>query len=104
MKIEIDPSVEDFIRSLEKRTIAKVLRTIDLLEKFDYRLGMPHSKKLQSNLYELRVRGKQEVRIFYTFSGQKAVLLHGFVKKKQKTPTRELKTASRRLAEFGDQP
>ncbi len=38
--------IEQFIASLEKATIAKVLRTFDLLEMFGHRLGMPHSKKV----------------------------------------------------------
>jgi len=38
--------LDKFIKSLEKPTIAKVLRIIDLLEKFGYNLGLPYSKKL----------------------------------------------------------
>lgn len=69
MKIQIfDNTLEKFILSLEKITIAKVLRTIDLLEQFGFKLGPPHTKKIAHNLFELRIRGRQEVRIFYTFS------------------------------------
>lgn len=94
MEIRIfDDSVEKFIHSLEKSTIAKVLRTIDLLETFGSRLGMPHSKKVGANLLELRVRGNQEVRIFYAFHKTSIVLLHGFVKKSDKIPFRELQVA-----------
>ncbi|MFA5792579.1 MAG: type II toxin-antitoxin system RelE/ParE family toxin [Candidatus Gracilibacteria bacterium] len=64
MNIEMSHFVEKFILKLEKPTIAKVLRTVDLLEKFGNDLGMPHSKKIRHNLFELRVRGGQEVRIF----------------------------------------
>ena len=88
-----DDSLEKFIHSLEKSTIAKVLRTTDLLEAFGSRLGMPHSKKVGANLFELRVRGNQEVRIFYTFQKTSIILLHGFVKKSQRTPPRELQVA-----------
>ncbi|MBU2474389.1 hypothetical protein KKA20_00295 [Patescibacteria group bacterium] len=38
MNIQIDNSVEKFIVSLECSTIAKVLKTIDLLEHFGYQL------------------------------------------------------------------
>ena len=81
MKIIVDEAVEKFIRSLEKTTIAKTLRTIDLLEKFAHRLSIPHSKKVSDKLFELRVRGKQEVRIFYYFSKGSIYLIHGFIKK-----------------------
>jgi len=92
-KIEVDPDVEEFISSLEKQTIAKTLRTIDLLERFGFALGMPHSKKVAGHLFELRVRGRQEVRIFYCFFENRIHLLTGFIKKSQKIPQKELANA-----------
>ena len=97
MTIKILPGVEQFIYSLEKPSISKVLKIIDLLETFGYRLGMPHSKKLTADIFELRMRGKQEIRIFYTFQNMKVILLHGFIKKTNKTPIFEIKTAVNRL-------
>ncbi len=94
MHIHVDPEVEKFIYSLEKQTIAKTLRTIDLLEKFGNKLAMPHSKKVAGNIFELRIRGQQEVRIFYCFHKDQIHLLSGFVKKSQKTPPKELLKAS----------
>ena len=89
--------IEQFIAGLEKSTIAKVLRTFDLLETFGYRLGMPHSKKIEDGLFELRIRGAQEVRFLYTFRKEQIVIvLHGFVKKSQKLPMRDLKLAQQR--------
>lgn len=97
MKIETDKSIEKFIKSLERKTIAKVLRTIDLLEKFGSHLGMPHSKKIANHLFELRVRGMQEVRIIYSFYKSTIVLLHGFIKKSPKIPQKELRMAKQKL-------
>lgn len=94
MEIQIfDESLKKFIKTLEKPTIAKVLRTIDLLELFGPRLGMPHTKRIFGQLFELRVRGRQEIRIFYTFYKNKIVLLHGFVKKSLKIPQKEINNA-----------
>ncbi|MFH1611478.1 MAG: type II toxin-antitoxin system RelE/ParE family toxin [Patescibacteria group bacterium] len=62
--------VERFIEKLEKQTIGKVLRLLDLLEKFGNDLNMPYSKCIGGGLFELRVRGIQEVR-FYTLSEKK---------------------------------
>lgn len=92
-----DDSLTDFIRGLEKPTIAKILRLIDLLECFGSTLGLPHSKKIDQRLFELRVKGKQEVRIFYTFYKNGAVLLHAFIKKSDKIPFKELRHAQHRL-------
>lgn len=62
--------VEEFIKSLDSSTIAKVGHAIDLLEQHGSILGMPHSKKLNSDIYELRIRGKQEIRILYGFKAR----------------------------------
>lgn len=98
MKIKLyDLPLEKFITSLQKQTIAKVLRTIDLLERFGASLGTPHSKKIATSLFELRIRGKLEVRIFYTFHKDTIILLHGFIKKSQKIPQKELHLAQQKL-------
>jgi len=93
----IDTSLEKFIKTLQKPTIAKVLRTIDLLERFGPKLGSPHTKKISARLFELRVSGKQEIRIFYAFYKSHIFLLHGFVKKSQKIPEKELRIAFQKI-------
>ena len=89
--------VKEFIKTLSPSTIAKIMHTIDLLEQYGSFLNMPHSKKVANNLYELRIRGKQEIRIFYVFKEKDIYLLHAFQKKGQKTPSKELKTALSRM-------
>ena len=97
MKIKIyNESLEKFIYSLEKATVAKTLRTINFLEKFGRDLKTPHAKKISGGLFELRIRGKQEIRIFYTFFNSDIVLLHGFIKKSQTIPAKEIKVAKQR--------
>lgn len=92
--------VEEFIKSCESQTIAKITHHIDLLEKHGAFLGMPHSKKLSSELYELRIRGTQEIRIIYTFIKSDIYFLHAFKKQTQKTPRKELHLAFKRLGEL----
>lgn len=89
----IDNSLEKFIKSLEGPAIVKTLHTVELLESFGHKLGMPYSKSVGDGVFELRVRGEQEVRILYVFHNKKAVLLHGFVKKGMKIPKKELDLA-----------
>lgn len=92
-----DGQVEEFVCSLDESTSAKVLRVLDLLEMFGSRLNLPHSKKVHARLFELRIRGKQEVRVLYAFYGGEAVLLHGFMKKSQRIPKREISLALQKL-------
>jgi len=56
----------------------------------------PFGKKLDKNLFEMRIRKGGQIRILY-FSQEKeyVVGVHGFVKKTQKTPQKELKQAMR---------
>ena len=89
--------IEEFVESLQEQTIAKVLRTFDLLERFGNQLKMPHSKKVSDGLFELRIRGVQEVRFLYMFQKVKIVIvLSGFIKKTNKIPIRQLSLAKRR--------
>ena len=101
MKITIfDNSLEEFIWSLEKSTVAKVLRTIDLLEEFGQLLGPSHSKKVAPRLFELRIQGTQQVRIFYTFHKSQIILFRGFIKKSRRIPQREIRIALKKLKEL----
>ena len=93
MQIILLDSVETFLESLNAKEIAKVIRTVELLEEFGNDLGMPHSRHMSDGLLELRVRGTREIRIFYCFHKDKAILLHAFIKKAQKTQDKELTRA-----------
>lgn len=59
---------------------------------------MPYSKQILTNLFELRIRGQQETRIFYCFHQSRAVVVHIFIKKSQKTPKKEIETALARIS------
>jgi phage-related protein len=94
--------VAEFITALRSnpKLAAKVLRSIDLLQQFGVDLPMPHSAPLVGYEFrELRVRhGSDIARLFYAaMPGRRIVLLHGFQKKRQATPRRELEIAQRRL-------
>ena len=91
---------EQFVLDLPSSLKARYLRLADLLIEFGPNLGMPRTKALSGGLFELRLKGKEGIaRVFYcTLSGQRIVILHGFVKKTQKTPKKELLIAQRRFA------
>ena len=97
-----DTPVEDFIKSLPEKAQDKIARTFDYLEEFGIALGAPRLKKLTgTSLWELRILGADSIRIFYiTQTGKIFLLLHGFKKKAQKTPKKEIAIAEKRLREF----
>ncbi len=90
--------IESFLDSLEKRTRQKTVDSIRLLSIEEYHLSMPFSKKIDRDLYELRIIGMQSVRIFYTFHNNAIVLLHAIIKKTQRLERHDLETALRRLS------
>jgi len=97
-----DTPIYDFIEKLSPIAQSKVSNTFDLLTEFNIRLGPPHVKKLTgTDCWELRILGGDSIRIFYVaIFGKKFLLLHGFIKKKQKTNKKEIKTATKRLKEY----
>lgn len=91
-----------FINSLNAKAKSKIINAIDLLAEFDIRLGLPHSKRMsESELWELRILGKDNLRILYVaIIGKTFLLLHGFKKKKQKIDRKDIKIAERRLDDY----
>ncbi len=94
--------VQKFLDNLPKKHLAKALRDIDVLEKYGTALTEPHVKCLKGKLWELRIKSASDIsRIFYFVPiGKNIVLLHGFVKKSQKTPNREIETAKNYLEDY----
>ena len=93
--------VDDFIKKQQPQGRSKIIHIVRLLRQYGNMLGLPHSKALGGGLYELRIRGKEELRIFYCFSSQKtAYLLHAFKKQTQQTPQKELEFALTRMKEL----
>jgi phage-related protein len=97
VEIIIEEILEEFIENLDTTSGSRVMHTIRLLKSMGNQLGMPHSKKINNRLFELRIIGKPSIRIFYEYKNRKAHLVHGFLKKSQKTPQREIDTAMKRL-------
>lgn len=93
----INSQIKKSVYSLNKPTVSKIIKSTDLLEIYGKNLGMPYSKKISQNLYELRIRGQQEVRIFYCFHQNKIIFVHYIIKKSQKTPQQDIQTALERI-------
>ncbi len=94
--------IRDFIQNLDTKIQNKIVEVLEQLEEFGTLLGRPHSKKVTGTpLWELRILGGDNVRIFYVaVVNRRFLLLHAFFKKKQKTDTREIKTAINRLTDY----
>lgn len=94
--------VADFIDSLPIDTQAKVFRLIDLLAKYAVLLKEPYARQVKGKVRELRIKDSQgAIRVLYfTFTGRRIILLHGFIKKTEKTPIRDIELAEKRMNDF----
>jgi len=93
--------LEKEILNLPDGLLARYLRLTDLMLEFGANLGLPHTKPIESGLFELRVKSKEGIaRVFFCIKiGKKIIMLHSFIKKSQKTPKKEIKIAKSRMKE-----
>lgn len=94
--------IKDFIDGLPFKAKARMVKTLDLLEEYGIQMGEPHVKNVARKLWELRVKAKKGIfRFFFTVEKNRVIiLLHGFQKKSEKIPKRELDIAIKRMREI----
>ena len=97
-------AIQAEILALPAGFLARYLRYADRMEVYGPDLGMPHTRAMGEGLFELRLKASEGIaRIFYcTMVGKKIVMLHHFIKKRDKTPPKELIIARRRMKEVKD--
>ncbi|ADV84976.1 protein of unknown function DUF891 [Terriglobus saanensis SP1PR4] len=90
--------VREWLRGLEpvedRRRIGIDIKTVE----FGWPIGMPTCRPLKDGLYEVRTNltgGKIARVLFYIDVQSRMILLHGFIKKTQKTPDEDLDLARR---------
>lgn len=85
------------LRREDRKAIGQDIKTAQ----FGWPLGMPLIRKLEPGLWEVRSHIPQGIaRVLFTVVDDVMVLLHGFVKRSQKTPPGDLKVARQRLADL----
>ncbi len=89
--------VRDWLKSLtinERKTIGTDIKTVQ----YGWLIGMPLVRHLDKEVWEIRSHLETRIaRVLFTTQPKIIVLLHGFIKKQQKTPKQELEIALKRL-------
>lgn len=92
--------VRDWLLELtpeDRKAIGDDIRTAE----FGWPVGMPLCRSINgvAGLWEVRTRlsDGRIARVFFCAHDGSMVLLHGFIKKSQKTPAKELETAVQRM-------
>ena len=82
----------------DRRIIGKDIQKVE----FGWPIGMPYCRPLGRGLWEIRsdISSGRISRIIFCLVNGEMVLLHGFVKKTQKTPLQEIDLAIKRKKEL----
>lgn len=84
--------VFEYVKKLDYKSKAKVLKYIEFLRINNGYLDEPYSKHIKGKIRELRIDfSRARHRVFYfTFINKTIILLHVFLKKTNKTPINEI--------------
>lgn len=92
--------VREWLRDLpapDKKAIGEDIKTVQ----FGWPLGMPLVDHLDGDIWEVRIRLDRRIaRVLFASEDGLMILLHGFIKKDQKTPKPELDLARDRLKQL----
>ena len=86
---ELDP--------LDRKLIGEDIKTVQ----WGWPLGMPLVRNLKNGLWEVRTTLNNRIaRVIFCTKAGNIVLLHGFIKKTQKTPKDDIALAKRRMSKL----
>jgi phage-related protein len=82
----------------DRRTGGKDIAKVE----YGWPIGMPYCRSMGGGLWEVRsdISDGCIARVLFCIAGGGMVLLHGFIKKTQQTPARELNLAKNRMKEI----
>jgi len=98
----LDDEVKAELEALPKDIQAMFLRIARLMQSEGlHNVREPYVKHLEGSLWEMRMKGRDGIAraAYVTATGCRAVVVHVFVKKTQKTPRREIELALKRAKE-----
>jgi len=85
------------VKPEDRKTIGTDIKTVQ----YGWPMGMPIVRKLEAELWEVRSTISNGIaRVLFTVQENMMVLLHGFVKKSQKTPKEDIDLARVRKAQL----
>ena len=89
--------VREWLKDLsaqDRKTIGEDIKTVQ----FGWPLGMPLVDHIEGDIWEVRIKLDNRIaRVLFVIVNKTMILLHGFIKKDQKTPKPGLDLAKQRL-------
>ena len=93
--------VRDWLRGLDEDDRSRIGQDLMRVQ-FRWPVGMPLCRPLGGGLWEVRsgLASNRIARVFFCFTEDRLVALHGIIKKTQTTPQADLELAHKRRREF----
>ncbi len=96
-----DEPVRAWLKALKPESDKKIVGADILAVQLGWPLGLPLVDHLGGGLWEIRSKLENRIaRVLFALEKGEMVLLHGFIKKTQKTPQHELEVAKDRLSKL----
>jgi phage-related protein len=88
--------LKDNLTADERKLVGEDIKTVE----YGWPIGMPACRPLGGGLHEVRTSLADRIArvLFYVDAKERMVLLHGFIKKAQKTPATDLDIAGERMS------
>jgi phage-related protein len=82
------------LEALDRKIVGADIKTVE----YGWPIGMPTCRSMGKGLYEVRsnLPSGKIARVLFCIYEEKMILLHGFIKKTQKTPAQDLDLALKR--------
>jgi phage-related protein len=94
--VTLNQTVDSEVGALPADMRARLARISQLIERYGLdHVGEPHVKHVEGRLWEMRLTGRSGIAraLYVPAAGQRVVVVRAFVKKRQKTPRREIELA-----------
>lgn len=99
----LNGAVDAELEALPADMLARFRHISQLIEEFGLeRVREPHVKHLRGSLWEMRLTGKDGISraLYVTAVGRRVIVVRVFIKKTQRTPSREIELALKRAREI----
>lgn len=97
--------VKEYVKTLASKNdkdsrikLNKIRDYMKILSEHGTRAGEPYMKHIEGSIWELRPL--RDRIFFFSWNGNRFILLHHFMKKTQKTPKKEIEQAQRNMNDF----
>lgn len=96
----LNETVDREFEQLPPEIQARFLWIADLIQQYGLpNVGMPYVRHVQGDIWEIRISGKNKIGrgLYVALKDRQVVVLRFFIKKTQKTPQKEIRTAQQRM-------